>query len=146
VEGGFGRLEEPRDFFIVELLRHRDRRQACAMEYFVGIGVAYSAQEPGIGERSLERVIFAAQRACERGYIALERFDASRVEFSERRLAFDHVKRGAALSARFGQEQRAVVEAEGGQGVAPLRLRPALLPMKTPRDHQVQHEPQSSLD
>ena len=46
------------------------RRQARAVEDLVRVGVADAAEEPGIGERPLERVVLAQERSAERGEVA----------------------------------------------------------------------------
>ena len=38
-----------------------DRREPGGMEYFVGVGVADSAEQSRVGECALERVILAAE-------------------------------------------------------------------------------------
>ena len=59
----------------------------------------------------------------------------------QRRFAGDDEERGAAFRACLGQDERAIVKIERGQVVFAGELRASRLPVQSPRDHQVQHEP-----
>src|SRR5487761_172288 len=79
-ERGAGGVVKPRELRLAQLLRHRDWRKLCAMQYLVGIRVADSAEDARIGERALERVILGAQRGCELVPARFERFESARAE------------------------------------------------------------------
>src|SRR5581483_2994694 len=44
--------------------------------------------------------------------------------------------------ASFGQDQRTIRKIKSGQALASAKLRPSLLPVQPPGDHQVQHQPE----
>ena len=85
------RREQPRDLVASSsLLRQRDRREPRAVQDLVGVGVADAAEEARIGERALERVVLAAQRArANAASVGRQHLEAAGVERGQRRRARD---------------------------------------------------------
>src|SRR5262245_12350103 len=85
------------------------------MQDLVRVGVADAAQQPRIGERTLEGVALARERTREGGEIDVHRLDAAGVEGGETGVALHDVERGPLLRARLGEGQGAGGEVEGGE-------------------------------
>lgn len=54
-------VEQLCHFFIQEFSGHSDRRQACAVQNFVGIGVSNAAEDMRVGQGALQSVVFRFQ-------------------------------------------------------------------------------------
>ena len=93
-----------------------------------------------IGERALERVVLPRDRGAELLRVAGEWIDPACVERMERGLTPHEVYRGAPLCARLGQRERARREVEGRESDLARHLGAPGLPVKSARDHQVEHE------
>jgi len=116
------------------------------MQDLVRVGVADAAQDAGIGQRALERVILAGQRAVERGRVGVEHLEPARIVLGEARLAADEIERRAPLRTGLGQDERARREIERGQADLAAELGARGLPVEPPGDHQVQHQEQIALE
>ena len=112
------------------------------MQDLVGVGVADAGEEARIGERALEGVVLAFNRAGELRQIRFEDLDAARVHRLQRRLALHQMQRGAPLRAGLGERQRAVLELEERERAARLLAGP----VQAAGDHQVQHEEELVLE
>ena len=97
-----------------------------------------------IGQRPLDRVIFARQRfaKCREGRV--ERFHPAAVHRAERRFSANHLKGGALLRSCFCEQQRAVLKLEEAPARASdqSRLGAGFTPAQTTGDHQVNDEKQ----
>ena len=84
------------------------------MQNLVGVGVADAAEEAGIGERALQRMVLGFQRRGEGFGGGFEGFESR--GFGRR---VQHVDLGAVLCAGLGQRERAAIELEGRERRAP---------------------------
>jgi hypothetical protein len=84
------------------------------VEDLVRVGVADAAEHVRIGERPLQRVVLAAQRAGEIVEAGVEHLEAAGIVLRERR-APGRRERRAALRAGFGEDQRPGVEVDRQQ-------------------------------
>src|SRR3954468_11528278 len=110
------------------------------MQYLVGVRVADAAEEMRVGERALERVILAAQLRGEVAHLRAEDFHAAGIERVEPRVV-DEMNAGALLRARFGEDERARVEVEGGEPEPSGDLRALLVaPAEATGDHEMNDE------
>src|SRR3972149_134961 len=110
------------------------------MQDLVGIRVADAAEQPGIRERTLERVVFGAKDCAEGLERSVEDLNASLRKGPESFFAADDMDRSPFLCRCFSEEQRSVVEVECGKPDLARYLCAGLLPMKTTRDHQMDDE------
>src|SRR5438552_11343691 len=116
------------------------------MQDLVGIGVADSREDVGIGEGTLERVTLTGDRGLELVDGHLERLETSWVERSDRGLALDDGERGALLRRGFGQHERAAREVKRRESDLALERRAALLPAQPSGDHQVENEEEIAFE
>ena len=121
-------------------------REPGAVQDLVGVRVPDPGEEPGVGERALERVALARQRRAEGGEIGVERLEPAAIERGERGGAADEVERRAPLRARLGEHERALREVERGEPDAAGELRVRLAPVEPARDHEVDHEEEVALE
>src|SRR3989338_10833000 len=110
------------------------------MQDLVGIRVADAAEQPGIRERTLERVVFGAKDCAESLERSVEDLNASLRKGPEGIFAADDMDRSPFFCRCLGEEQRSVVEIECGKPDLAGHLCAGLLPMKTTRDHQMDDE------
>ena len=78
------------------------------MQNLVGVRVADAAEEMRIGERTLERVVFASLTSPERSGRRAEHLESARIERRESRV-IDEVNARALLRACFRENERAGV-------------------------------------
>ncbi|HZC47062.1 MAG TPA: hypothetical protein VE243_11340 [Candidatus Acidoferrum sp.] len=116
------------------------------MQYLVGIRVADTAEDVRVGERPLERMIRRAKRRAECVEARVERLDTAGAERPQTGFSFNHAQSCAALRARFGEPEPAVVELEREEDIAAAELWRRGLPVQTASDHKMQHEPQVVID
>ncbi len=116
------------------------------MEYLVGICVPDSAEEPGVGERSLERVILADERRPKVLEVACEHFDSTRIDTGESHFALEDVERRPPLSTGFGEDQAPGGEIERREAEAPIERRSWSAPVEPARDHEMEDEEELPLD
>ena len=132
------------ELLVGQRARQLERRQPRRVQDLVRVGVADAAEQMRIGERALQRVALAGERLVKLFARGVERLDAAGIERAQRRLAAHQLQRGALLRARFGEEQRAVLEGERGEHL--LRPHPRFLaglpPAQPPGDHEVDDEKQ----
>src|SRR5262245_41988871 len=107
------------------------------MEYLVGVGVADPAEEVRIRERALQRVVLARERGAECVEVTIERLDAAAIVRVEARAPLHDVQRRALLRPGFREEERSVLEVEGGEAAARGRLGGARKPVTETREHEV---------
>src|SRR5205085_11700070 len=109
-----------------------------------------AAEEMGIGQRALDRVLLARQSLVKLLAARLEWLEAARIQGAKRVASGDHLHRCALLRARFREEQRAVLELEGGEhelrrGPFRLHARAAGRPFQAAGDHQVKNQKQLAI-
>src|SRR5207249_4593412 len=84
-------------------------------EDLVGVGVADPAEEPRVGERTLERVTLRDERRTKRREVRAVQLQPARVVRADPLLAPHEVDRSAPLRARLGQHEGARGEIERGE-------------------------------
>ena len=104
---------EADDFVVGDSAGEEQRAEASAVEDFVGVGVADTAEEVRVREGTLQSVILFAECFGEGFEGAIEGFDAVALERVEGCLGISEVEGGAALGSGFGEEESAVGEIEG---------------------------------
>jgi len=82
------------------------------MKNFIGVRVADSAEETGIGQRAFESMVLAGQHSAKRLEICLQWFDPSYRKMAQGTFSPDDMQRRTFLIASFGQEQRAMSKIE----------------------------------
>src|SRR5687768_10190229 len=116
------------------------------MKDLVGVCVANSAEKPRIGERSLESVILTGESRRKLIPIDFERLGATSVELGKRSLSSHQRNRRASLCAGLGENQGAIVEIKCGEchpaGDPGARLEPP----EASSDHEMDHDPQITID
>ncbi len=65
------------------------------MENLIGISIADTAEEPGIGQDSLECVIATGEHCGKGAKIDLEHIETARIKGGDRFLATDNMERGS---------------------------------------------------
>jgi hypothetical protein len=133
---------EALDLLVVEGGGHRHRRQPGPVHDLVGEGPSDPREQPGVGEGSLQRVPFGAQRRGEVGDRRSGDLEAAGVEGGQRFVPAHQMERGASLGPGFGQDEGPRGEVEGGEADLARDLRPALQPAEAARHHQVEDEVQ----
>lgn len=116
------------------------------MQDLVRVRIPDPAEDVGIREGALERVILAEQPRAELLQIGSEHLEAAGIVLAERRRAADDVQRSLPPGTCLREEQCAPVEVERCKtrpaGQAGARRTPA----QAARDHQVQHEVEIPLE
>jgi len=110
------------------------------VEDLIGIGVSDPAEDPGIGQRPLQRVVSPREGRAKGRERRFQHLEPTRVEATERGLASGDGKRRASLRAGFCQEERAGRKIEGGQAQPPWDLRSGAPPVETAGDHQMKND------
>ena len=116
------------------------------MQDFVRVGVADSAEDVRIGQRSFQGVIVSLQRFRECRQIDLEHLDAPGIVLRQCLASANDMERRLTLTAGFGEQQRPVVEVEGEQSDLPRDPGSLRLPAETTRNHQVEDEVQLMVE
>ena len=78
-----GRFEQTLDFVLGQFRGVFERREAGAVQDFVGVGVADAGEEARVRQGPLEGVIFTPQAVVEVPDRSLEHFDATSIEFGQ---------------------------------------------------------------
>ena len=110
------------------------------MQDLVGDPVADAAEEAGIGQRALQRVVLAPHRFAKRLGRRGEQIHAAGIVQRQHLRAAYCMERRALLGVGFRQHQRAVGEIECRQPQLPRQRRACLPPVEPPGDHQMQHQ------
>src|SRR6266545_3475913 len=134
------RMVELLDLSFRHLLREPGRGETCAVEDFVGVGVANAGEEARIGQSSLDGVVLARQGLAEERQIRVEGLESSPIEIVERLLPARQMERRPLPGTRLGQEKSPLLEIEGRQPDPSGKLGAARLPVETSSHHQVQNE------
>lgn len=113
-----GRAEQPLPFFRRKLAGESDWGELRRMQNLVGIGVANSAEETRISQRSFQGMVFGGQDRAKSVEIGGENVDSSGVEGHKVLLSRDEMQRGTAFAACFGKEQCSVRKIECSQVLA----------------------------
>jgi len=116
------------------------------VEDLVGVGVADSGEEAGVGQGALRGVVLARQGGAEVRLAGVQHLEAPSVELGERRGALDQVERRPLPGARLGEDERAVGEVEREER-APAADPPAgPAPVQASGDHEVEDQEQIALE
>ena len=83
---------QSRNILRAELVGQGDRRQAGAVQDLVRVGVADAAEQMRIGQRALERMVFALQALAERRQIGGGDLESAQVECGKRTFAVHDVQ------------------------------------------------------
>ncbi len=90
-------LEQSRDFVLGELLGEPYRREPGVVENLVGVGVANPAEQPGVCQCSLQRMVLPNERPTKGQKIRVEDLEPTRVVVTKCHLAAHEVKRCSPL-------------------------------------------------
>ena len=112
------------------------------MEDLVRVGVPDAAENAGIGQGALQRVVVAEEPFGECREARVEHLDAARVVALQLVGAAHDVDRGLASRACLGQDQRAVRKVERRKTDLAGNRRATFAPAQPSSDHQVEHEEQ----
>ena len=112
---GARRLEQPSGFPRRERPGQLERRQPRLEQDLVGVRVADPAEQPGIGQGALQRVVRRLQDRPEPIDGHGEHVFAAGVESAKSVFALDHVERGPPLRSGLRESQQSVRQLEGGQ-------------------------------
>src|SRR4026209_2541155 len=115
------------------------------MEYLVGVGITDSAEESGIGERSLEGMVLLNQPLGELGETGFQNLQAATRELPESLLSAHEPKRSTALGAGFGKNECPVREVERGEADFTRNFRSGRHPAQTAGNHEMNHQEQIVL-
>jgi len=85
-----------------ELVGLEDRREFGGVEDFVGVGVAYAAEDAWVSEGSLEGAVFGGEGGVEAFEVGGEDVDSSGVDFFGGGFVREEVEGGSAFGASFG--------------------------------------------
>jgi hypothetical protein len=138
--------EKALDFRRGKLLGERERGKFRREQNFIGIGIADAAEEAGVGEGTLERVVRREKNGGKARRIGVENFKAAGIESEKAGFSRDEMKRSALLRAGFGPEKRAGGKIEGSEAPRRRNLDAASSPVQAAGDHQVQDEPKAVLE
>ena len=105
------------------------------MQYLIGVGVADSADQPRIGERSLEGSVFCCKCRTKAGDIAGEDINSSRINRFQFLLSSNDMQRCSTLCTSFRKHQRTIGKVEGCQIVSAMKLSFSRSPMQSSGDH-----------
>ena len=131
------RVIQARDLAVGQCRRQLHWRQPGGVEDLVGIRVADSAEDVGVGQRSLQRVILLSQSRGEGWLVGGQHLEALRIVRRERRFTADDMNRGLTFGSSFGQQQGPVREIEGSQPDLSGNRRAGLAPSEPAGDHQM---------
>jgi len=84
--------EQTRHLLIIQSSGECDGGEPGRMQDFVGVRVSNAAEQPWIGERPLERVLFSGERRAEVRQGRLQRLKPATVLLLERHSAFEDVQ------------------------------------------------------
>ena len=114
-EGAAGGSVKCFPFLRVHFLRESDGGEFCGVQDFVGVGIAYPAEEAWIGEGALEGAIFVGECFAKGIEIAGEDFDSAGIDRTETVFASEDMQGSAVLDAGFGENEGAVGKIECGE-------------------------------
>ena len=146
-EAGADGFEQAHDFRERELLGERERREFGFPKDFVGVGVADTAEDVGVGEGAFESVIGGEKCGGELLGSGAEDFKAARIEGSKAVFPEDDVQRCAFLRAGFGPEKGTIGKVEGSKTAGRGNFDAAGLwaqwmPVKAAGDHEMEDQPE----
>jgi hypothetical protein len=116
------------------------------VEDLVGVGVADAGEDAWVGEGAFEGAVFDSQSGPEGFEVGGEDLDSAGVYFFCGGLVGEEIKRGSALGAGFGEDERAIGEVEGGKVVAASEFGPERAPVETAGDHEMEDEPEAVVE
>ncbi len=120
--------------------------KAGGVQNLVGVGVADAADEPRIGEGTLEGSVFKSERRAKAVEICRKDLDAAGIDRLKGLFAAKDVERSAALAARLGEDEGAGREVKGGEVLPACQLGLRRAPVEAASDHEMQHEPKIAVD
>ena len=116
------------------------------MQDLVGVRIADPAEQAGVGQCTLQRVVLAGEPLAERRELGRHHIDAARVHRVQCFAACEQMQRRATLSAGLGEQQRPAIELESRERNAARRLGAHRQPAQASRDHQMDDEEQSAVE
>src|SRR5271166_1726828 len=111
------------------------------MKDFIRIRVAHTAQQAGIGQCSLQRVILSRKRIAKRVEIAGQDLDSSLVHRAQSCFTAQDVQGRAPLRAGFGEHERTIRKVERGETLAAHQFGVWRAPVQPASNHQMQNQP-----
>src|ERR1043166_1569124 len=115
------------------------------MQNLVGVRVADAAEEPRVGERTLDRVILQAKARGEILECRVEGLESSAAELGESVATANEMQRGAAFRSGFGEREYAGRKLERGEVVATAGFGTFRLPVQSTGDHQMDDDEQLAV-
>ena len=116
------------------------------MQDLIGIRIADPAEDPGVGERALQRMILSRYRSNEGFRLGLGDLQPPRILIAQPLAPTDDVQGGTFLGPCLGENERAVLELERCEQLTPATPRQLIAPLKATRNHQMEHEPEFPLE
>ena len=104
-----GRMQQT-DLVSRQLTSQLEGRQPRTMKNFIRIRVPDAAEQMGIRQRSLQRVIFSLERFNKGVEACGHHLEAARIDRRQGCFTLQDVKRSSFLRGGLGQQQRAIVE------------------------------------
>ena len=138
------RFKQPRNLFILHLVCLEQRRQLRFPQNLIRVRIPNSAEPLGIGQRSLQSMIFGVQDFRKLFQRRIQNFQPTSVELGQSRLPARQIQRRPLLRSRLRPKQTPILKIKRGQ----MLLRKFLSlrsPMQPPRNHQMQNQPNLSL-
>src|SRR5579859_5852387 len=108
------------------------------IENLIRICVADSAEQPRIGERALQSVVFGGQGGAELIERGREDVNASGVEPGQPSLSHHQMKRGPLSATGLGERECAGIKMEGRQRALSIGSFLLLAPMQPAGNHQME--------
>jgi hypothetical protein len=143
--------EEALPLLVGEFVGELDGREVGGVENLVGVGVADAGENARVGEGSFEGAVLCGECGAEAFEVGgedvvFEKFQASGVDVLEGFFVGEEVEGGSPLGTGFSEDEGAVGEVEGGEIVAAAEFGSDRAPVKAPRDHEVQDEPEAVVE
>lgn len=116
------------------------------MQDLIRVGIADSTQNAWISQRPFQSSILC--RKCSTEFIEIDCKDIKSTGIDRLHLFFvaKQMKGGTSFGACFVEHKRSVGKVEGRKIVASTEFRPGRSPVKTARNHQVQHHPDAIIE
>src|SRR5262249_18241472 len=104
---------QPLDLLTKKFLGQGHGRELRGVQDFVRISIADSTEQPGISNRSLQRMVAAGERLTKCAQGTPKHFQSARVHRAQSCFAPDNVERGAPFGTRFREQQSPGSKIEG---------------------------------
>jgi hypothetical protein len=129
-------------FQVCERRRELHRRQPGRVQDLVGVRVADTAEDAGIGQGAFERMVLAPQPFRETRKAGGQYFQPARIVLPEACGAAGNMNRRLPAGAGFGEDQRAAGKVERGEPDLVGNRCAAIAPAEPAGNHQVQDQEQ----